>query len=460
MAQDPRKFLVQGRDCPPSEGPMRNRQKEFYDTLGKIGDLEVLNEVDGRIGKGLRTLRRISDNVRNNAGPVPSIIRQTGEAVLDAGADFVLDTVGINSRETRTRGVQFSPQVANRALGQARSIYDSVRNGQFDEFDEIPTAIAEFSNLEQLLRSVFTGSPTREDRFSGQCISPYARDLIERAPKHKFMFVVEFILNEPYASRIGGDVVEELAFVIKRTTRPNVSFDYEEINFYNYRSEVLKRRQYQPMTMSFYDDHNGNTITFWDQYLRALSPASNRSALSALQSEILEKQGMDFASGSSAGTSSLDDNTKTVIKQINLYHVYKAGSKYDLYIFVSPKITELQLDDLDMTTSGEGTEVGLTFIYDALVIDAAIPMDEDISKQLEELTDAGQYALKPAPAPQGPQLRPRITISNPDRPGISTETFDTSTTPDGFVEPVQNVLRDPISGNNIAEDFDIQPPEL
>jgi hypothetical protein len=415
MAVDPRKFTVSDRNCPPSKGSSGSRAKDFYSTLGKIGDLEVLNEANSKIGQGLRTLASISENVRNNAGPVPSIIRETGEAVLDAGADFVLDTVGVGARETRSNGVRFSPQVANRALGQAEAIYDAVRNGQLDDFEDLPTAIAEFSNLEILLRSIFTGSPRREDRFANQCVSPYARDLIARAPKHKFMFVVEFVLNEPYASQFGNELSEELAFVVKRAARPNITFDYEEVNFYNFRSKILKRHEYQPITMTFYDDHNGKAIEFWHEYLKALSPLSSRTPADATAPKLYESNSMNFqffdeqngpSNPLSAGTSALRSNANgitptTVISHVNLYHVYRGGSKFDQYQFISPKITELTLDELDMTQSGDGSEVALTFTYDALAMFAGNNMDSETSNDLEALTDSGEYALRPAPASQG-----------------------------------------------------------
>ena len=130
MALDPRKNLVDV--CPPTETATVTDKRNFFQNVGKVGDLEVLNHVNSDIGKGLRTLRGMSEAVRTDVSVVPgskgesigipSIIKETGAAVLDAGADFVLDTMNLNSRQTREQATTFSPQVANRALGQAESI--------------------------------------------------------------------------------------------------------------------------------------------------------------------------------------------------------------------------------------------------------------------------------------------------------------------------------------------------
>lgn len=425
MAVDPRKFLVT-RPCSKhvSQGiEQSSRAEGFFKTLGKVGDLEVLNKANSKIGSGLRTLGAISENVRNDSGPVPSIIRKTGTAILDAGADFVLDTVGVGAVATRTQGAQFSPQVANRALGQATSIYEAVREGRFDSFEDLPTAIAEFSNMEQLLRSIFTGSNGRVDLYKDQCVSPYAMDLIARAPKQQFMFVVEFIINDDYQENFVTyeNLAKELAFVIKRSSRPNISFEYEEVNMYNYRTKVAKRVEYQPMTMSFYDDIQGKAGTFWNHYLRAMSPLSDQYDITGqlsesgfnLNSKMLEVNGMNSSNAGlwgpqqdrfgSAGIGGLINQNTSIIKQINLYHVYSSGTRYDRYVFMSPKITEMQLSDLDMSTAGEGTEVNFTFSYDALILDTALTMDSESSNRLHDLSNVGNtWPMQPPVYGQAP----------------------------------------------------------
>lgn len=413
MATDPRKFLT---DCAPARSTGQNtQQKDFFSALGKVGDLEVLNDSNSEIRQGLSTLASISENVRNGDGRVPSAIRDLGSAILDpinnaGGAaleraqDFVLDTVGVGSRETRDT-FSLNPDVANRALGQAEAIADAVAQGRYDEFEDIPAAIQDFTNAEILIRGIFTRDTERTDKFKELCVSPYAADLIEHAPKHKFMFVVEFVLNAPYAqdffnTSAGTPSHDELAFVVKRAARPNISFEYEEVNFYNFRSKILKRHEYQPIAMSFYDDHQSGGLWFMNEYLRQISPLSRNGEPSAQAN--FEPSGMTFDDPSilTAGTSSLLDNgdgsgsPKTIINHIKLYHVYQGGKLCDVYTFAAPKITEWQLDELDMTQTGDGTELSFTFAYDALNISLREPVEAKAS-QLTDATDQGFYPIVP-----------------------------------------------------------------
>ena len=74
-------------------GTSSQERKDFFNNLGKIGDLEFLNNSDlgSSVGEGLRGLARVSNSIRIGDGALPSAL---GSAV-DKGAGFVLDAIGI-----------------------------------------------------------------------------------------------------------------------------------------------------------------------------------------------------------------------------------------------------------------------------------------------------------------------------------------------------------------------------
>lgn len=100
---------------------------------------------------------------------------------------------------------------------------------------------------------------------SVECLnSPYALDLIARAPKHKFMFVVSFIFNPEYANL--RDVANEMAFVVKKSSRPNIKFQTEDVNYYNFRSKFVTKTEFEEMNMTFHDDMTNNALDFYNAY--------------------------------------------------------------------------------------------------------------------------------------------------------------------------------------------------
>lgn len=380
MAQDPRRFLVKncGKATQRDISKQTNRKSFFGNQgpIGQIGDLEVLNETKtgGRIGEGLRALASSSDLIRTGQQN-PSILSN-----LTEGENQVLDSVGINpaSMEQASR---LNPDVANRALGQARSIYQQVQQGNFT-VNDIPEALADFQNLETLISGIYT-PPQENTKLYEQCgASPYAIDLIAFAPKFKYMFIVQFEYAEPYKDMADLDH----AFVIKTSTRPTVQFEYDDINMYNYRTKVAKSVNYDPMTMTFIDDDLNHANKFYNTYLRAMSPISNMRFDQHFEDQgLYDETGMDFDGGLNQGNTSLKngsvtshsysaslgpligDETKNILKRITLFHVYSYGRLMNVYRFYNPKILTMELDQLDMAESGP-SELSIQFSYDAVNI--------------------------------------------------------------------------------------------
>lgn len=406
---DPRLFTV--APCPPSYLPRSSAQisaatatrRGFFNGLGKVGDTAVLNRVGGgKVGEGLRTLASISNTIRGGCGSLPTSIGSALGAGLDTGVGWVLNNVGIAS-PLMSAVNSFNPGIANQALGQAEQIFRKVKQGNFKATD-IPGALQDFQNLERLARNIYTpegGTP--DNVLKDLCeASPYAIDLIARAPKHKFMFVVQFIANSPFSDITTGDY--NAAFVIKKTTRPNVTFQTEDVNYYNFRSKVITKTTFDPMSMTFYDDMTNSAGKFHAAIVRAMSPVTNFPTVE--ESFNLEGRGMDFSvdntlsdidfvndsaikikgtpitprmySGSSGPIikdDRLGDEQISIFKEIRVFHLFDGGRKMNVYKFYGPRIADLKLDELDMAVT-EATYVDLSFTYDAMYMDMDVSVAE------------------------------------------------------------------------------------
>ena len=433
MAEDPRKFLADA--CGPVGNPALapTRKSEFFRNVGKVGDLEVLNEVNNEIGQGLRALETISNQIRLGEG-APRVFSDP-DTSQTAGEDAVMEQVQIDPNQARGDGVRFNPGVANRAFGQANAIYERVRQGNF-EVRDVPEAIQDFGNLSQLLGGIFTPIQGENAKSEQRCDpSPYARDLIALAPKHKFMFVVEFVFNlqfQPLFSQL------DFAFVIKRSTRPVIQFDYEDVNFYNFRSKVLRRSEYQPMTMTFYDDMLDNALQFYNTYLQLISPISR--TIGDGDQSFFEEAGMTFdpTGPNSASVQAIGDTTKTIINYANIYHIIHGGKEVDVYRFDNPRLQTLTLDDLDMVDGSSGTEVTVEFNYDGLLIEPKRPIEE-LASNLKDLTSGGIFPLAPRLSGNTETVKtPGVDLSVAG-PGNEPGSIDIDATVDSPLNPTQSI---------------------
>lgn len=413
MANDPRQFMV--KPCPAQNTRQANnaaQKKSFLDNITKIGDLEILNEdfANGSdVGKGLRALAAVSDSVRVGKSVVPGRegndtfntllgrVSNTALEAVDQGANVVMDAVGLGGAVEAVGGLNVP--AANRAWAQGQDLWDRVKRGRF-AIEDIPEVFADFQNLEQLTRGIFPGfagsdSSTKARELCGA--TPYAMDLIAYAPKFQFMFIIEIHYAPAYQD--WNNTAAQVAFVIKTSTRPRFNVDYEEVNMYGFRTRVTRRVEYQPMEMSFYDDNKNAAHRFYTSYMRAMSPIANWKNNSPQDGQY-EESGMDFSRppssatfsetgpetlGHSASSGPLFFDTKSILSEIKLHHVYDYGNKMNTYHFYNPRITSFTPSDLTQLESGEGTEYGFEFLYDGIYIDHMV----DLSKQmnlLKELT--------------------------------------------------------------------------
>jgi hypothetical protein len=390
---DPRSNLFSVKPCPPANlgksfaaiSTATQERKDFFGSLGKIGDIEVLNDIGAsKIGQGLRTLASVSNTIRQGCGSLPTSIGSSIGGGLDSGVGWVLDNVGI-ARTAVDTVRQFNPGIANQGYGQAKAIFEKVKQGDFKTTD-IPGSLQDLQNLERLARNIFTPSSSDNKRLTERCeASPYAVDLISRAPKYKFLFVVQVICNDGYSELNELD----FAFVVKKSTRPSVTFQTEEVNYYNFRSKYNTKTDFEDMEMTFHDDIQNYTTRFYAAYMRAMSPITNMTSL-----QNPSEYGMDFDQSVIGGNPStnpieqtinnnyytasrgpLANGQEQIIQEIRLFHVFDYGQKMNVYRFFNPRISTFTLDNVDMSVGDEGNELSMKFNYDSVYVDTDVPMD-------------------------------------------------------------------------------------
>ncbi len=389
MAQDPRNYTqFSVKSCPKNVNQRvveDQKKSSFFSDLGKAGDIEVLNRFGGgKISAGMRDLSKISDSIR---------VGDTDSAIIPNSAGYVFETVGINPNAAEKAG-EFNPGVLNRATGEAESIIDRVRSGNF-KLEDVAGQVANIQNLSTLSDGIFT-EETKPAQLDPLCdASPYAVDLMRYAPKHKFMFVVEVVMASAYKVAFKGNE-EVLAFVVKSSTRPNIAIEHEEINMYNFWVKIPKRTVHEPITMKFYDDLNSFAHDFYREYLGHISPITRTGGTDQtpqLGVDWLQANSMNNnapKSNSTASIGALSGNNKSIITEIRLYHLINYGREMTVYHFHHPKITNMNLDELDMAESGGGNEIEFQFVYDALHISET----KKVKKTITDLT-GGKIALYP-----------------------------------------------------------------
>lgn len=227
-----------------------------------------------------------------------------------------------------------------------------------------------------------------------------------RPPKFKFMFFVEFKLNADFNEAFGLPwFPSEMWWFIKQSGRPNVNYEYEDVNMYNFRQKVLRRAVLNPVTIKMYDDLQDSSASFWNAFLRIQSPVTSMYPTST--QNMFENYGMNWddiekykenlklvrsARGESidnrlnysASTGVLPNASSgrgigvtQLIKEINVYHLIDWGRKYVRYEYVNPRINSINFDELTWESSDPNV-IDVEFEYDTFHIHFPLGVTDDL----------------------------------------------------------------------------------
>jgi len=182
----------------------------------------------------------------------------------------------------------------------------------------------------------------------------YAQILNNYAPKSKFLYIVEFIFYAEYTS----NVPHNFTFLIHKFDRPEISVEYEEVNMYNFRTNIPKKTNYGPVSFELHDDVQNEGMNFLVSYLRRISPLFNQE-----YANNLELNGMNPENTSSSYGLFTTENNTNIIQSINVYHLYNLSNTMDKHTFNNPKIEKATMSELNMAES-TGSSITLTMVYD------------------------------------------------------------------------------------------------
>jgi len=342
VAIDPRQGLLQG-DPSCDASLIAANAKKRNDVFKAIDNISRV-EIDSRVFKGLRTLVGVTKSL---------------------GVQDVFDSININSR-VLTSLSSFSPAVANNAIGAADNILTRGIPSKTRDFpDFIANSTGDVAFLGTASKEVLKmfANQDAEVEITRPCkAKPYANDLVLYAQKNSFSFVIEFVPSPSYANILPTN----FSAFVKKCTRPNIKFEWEELNFYNFRSKVRKRSSHEPISLEFLDDSSSIVLSTLVRFIKIISPIYK-----SVNHKGLENEGFNFRTNSadfSASTRHLaKDNDKLIFSDIFLYHIHSYGAQVDMYQFIHPKILDINFSDLDMSVS-ELSNVSLEFDYDSVII--------------------------------------------------------------------------------------------
>ena len=214
-------------------------------------------------------------------------------------------------------------------------------------------------------------------------------------PKTKFLFKVKFEFDPNVVKQLAAMGInshyfsDDLSYIIKSIDLPKYSFEYEEVNMYNYRTKVLTRIKHQELNLSFYDDTGNQALSFLNGYIMMLSPISrhNYGIIDNHLDSFSFGFPTDYQSTNTSSRASLPQNSFQILKSITIGQYYLKRSRtstaspegalgnaimLNTFTFTNPRIISLDLADQAHDASDAQT-VSASFDFDAVYMNLTQP---------------------------------------------------------------------------------------
>lgn len=398
---DPRNFLSKASSAAAKISSVASATNS---SLSKVASanakLSKLASVTGSVSQGLQKLVQSSNNIRNGTLKLPM-----PKSDLVGGLNMVLNATGISIPGLSSLPSSLGGVVKN-FKSLAQGVFGEVADGVFTT-SRAKQVAPEFLRMKQMIEGPQGLKTSQSSSSSSSDPSPYANDLIPRAPKFKFLFILQFVPMAGYSGFSTGEFNPlDAAFVVSKASRPTVKFEQEDVNFYGYRTKALKKMSFGEASFTLLDDNTNSTLNLYDAYTKSMSPIMNRTDSSA-HIDLLELDGANFTEltgngqafgGTStnlyaATTGTLANDHKTIFSEIRIYHIFDYGKSMSVTRYHNPQITQFDLDDLDMASS-EACTLQVKFTYDTVHTTPDIGIsDSSLISQITSLQRGARYVL-------------------------------------------------------------------
>lgn len=226
--------------------------------------------------------------------------------------------------------------------------------------------------------------------------TPYAAAIATGAggydPKTKFLFKVTFTFVPAVADQAaallgvakGSSIASELTFIVKQIDMPKYTFEYEDINMYNFRTKFLKSIKHEELNFQLYDSVGNQALKFINAYLQILVPASRQHYATnypmennAMAFTELPSEGLNTAHRGSLGSGGTETNILAAMT-IDQYYLSRDAAahlqgpnivnaiKVNSFEFTNPRLTRFEIGDQDHEKGSEPNMVTCTLDFDSM----------------------------------------------------------------------------------------------
>ena len=199
----------------------------------------------------------------------------------------------------------------------------------------------------------------------------YVDDNFKLMPKQKFLYHVNFITNDVVSNNPFTDAEKiQLNMLVKACDLPRYNLNYEEKTQYNKKMYTGTRISYDPVNITFHDDHADTVNAFWKKYYEYnFADAANinsQMSLSMTKDDYYDQFGSRRYN--KFGLDTPKQRKLPFIKQIDIFVLHK--KRFTSMSLINPVIGSFNHDNVDQA-NGQGVMANtMQILYETVVYGA------------------------------------------------------------------------------------------
>ena len=220
--------------------------------------------------------------------------------------------------------------------------------------------------INDFLKGIQNGQPGMKDFRHASRL--YIDDNYRLMPKQKFMFHVMIQTDESmFVNGYNPQEDAQLDMLVKSCDLPRYGMNLEELVQYNKKSYVATRIQYEPVNITFHDDHADTVNAFWKKYYEyniadSINLGSSASLLNHIKDNAYDSVTDANIKGRYAkfGLDTPKGRKKPYLKSITIFLLHK--KRFTSMQLVNPVIGSFAHDTVD-NADGAGTLSNVMQVY-------------------------------------------------------------------------------------------------
>jgi hypothetical protein len=247
-------------------------------------------------------------------------------------------------------------------------------------------------SINQFLKQIGQGDQIKDYQHASKL---YVGDNFNLAPRQGYLFHVFLDLAPAFLNKIGDDSRVKAGMLVKSVDLPKFSVDTKTLNSYNKYNIVQTKVKYDPITITFHDDHADVVRSIWFQYYNHYyrdADLGYSDGGGQVNPAYMQETKYGQRTNNNWGYTPRSD----VGRLINAIRIYSMSQKrFAEYTLVNPVITSFKHGQ-HQSGSGDPIQHEMTISYESVLYGAGWVSDQTVRGFAGAIYDHSPSPLTPA----------------------------------------------------------------